>query len=52
MKFAFDLWTYPDVRDNAQAILDRLKDGTMLCERRNPPSGGRVQRWVQSGMSE
>ena len=53
MKFAFDLWTYPDVRDNAQAILDRLKDGTMPCDGAWPAEWvGVFERWVQSGMSE
>ena len=32
MKFAFDLWSYDDVKANAQAILERLDNGTMPCD--------------------
>ena len=32
MKFAFDLWSYDDVKANAQAILERLDAGTMPCD--------------------
>jgi CDGSH-type Zn-finger protein/truncated hemoglobin YjbI len=53
MKFAFDLWVYADVRDNAQAILDRVKDGTMPCDGAWPAEWvGVLDRWVQSGMGE
>jgi CDGSH-type Zn-finger protein/truncated hemoglobin YjbI len=53
MKFAFDLWSYDDVRDNAQAILQRVKAGTMPCDGAWP--GEWVElfgRWTQSGMSK
>jgi hypothetical protein len=54
MRFAFDLWSYDDVRANADAILERVKAGTMPCDgtwsgewvelferwtRRQPPGG-------------
>ena len=32
MEFAFDLWSRDDVSENADAILARLKAGTMPCD--------------------
>jgi len=32
MDFAFDLWSYDDVKANATLILERLEDGTMPCD--------------------
>jgi hypothetical protein len=32
MKWAFDLWSEDAVRTNADAILERLEDGTMPCD--------------------
>ena len=32
MEAWFDLWSWEDVRDNAEAILERLEDGTMPCD--------------------
>ncbi|MGI8753906.1 MAG: hypothetical protein ACR2MN_16650 [Acidimicrobiales bacterium] len=32
MRFAFDLWAYPDVKEHADAILERLRNGTMPCD--------------------
>jgi hypothetical protein len=32
MEFAFDLWSRDDVSKNADAILARLKAGTMPCD--------------------
>jgi truncated hemoglobin YjbI len=53
MKFAFDLWSYDDVRTNAQAILERVKNGTMPCDGEWPADWVEVfERWTQSGMSE
>ncbi len=42
MKFAFDLWSYDDVRANAQAILERIKAGTMPCD------GAWTAEWVEA----
>jgi hypothetical protein len=50
MEFAFDLWSRDDVSEHADAILDRLKTGTMPCDGAWPQ--GQVQlfeRWVASG---
>jgi hypothetical protein len=32
MQFAFDLSEYDDVKANADAILERLSDGSMPCD--------------------
>ena len=32
MRFAFDLWSYDDVRQHADAIADRLTQGSMPCD--------------------
>ena len=32
MMFTFDLWDVDDVRSNADAILERLRDGSMPCD--------------------
>ena len=32
MKWAFDLWSEDDVRANADAIAERLDDGSMPCD--------------------
>jgi CDGSH-type Zn-finger protein/truncated hemoglobin YjbI len=53
MNFAFDLWSYDDVRNNAQAILERVNAGTMPCDGAWPRGWVEVfERWTQSGMSK
>ena len=50
MKWAFDLWLYKDVKEHADGILQRLRNGSMPCD--GAWSHGRVetfQRWVESG---
>ncbi len=32
MKWAFDLWSHDDVASNSEAILAKLRDGTMPCD--------------------
>jgi hypothetical protein len=32
MDFAFDLWSYDDVKANASLILERVEDGSMPCD--------------------
>jgi hypothetical protein len=32
MMYLLDLWSYEDVRDNAETIFDRVADGTMPCD--------------------
>jgi hypothetical protein len=50
MRFAFDLWAHEDVSTHADAILQRLDDGTMPCDEAWP--GERVavfRRWIDAG---
>jgi CDGSH-type Zn-finger protein/truncated hemoglobin YjbI len=50
MEFAFDLWSYDDVRANADAILGRLQDGSMPCDGAWPPERVAVfRRWTEAG---
>jgi CDGSH-type Zn-finger protein/truncated hemoglobin YjbI/ferredoxin len=50
MRFAFDLWSHEDVAAHADAILERLKAGTMPCDRAWPPEQVEVfERWIAAG---
>jgi hypothetical protein len=50
MRFAFDLWDHSDVSAHADAILDRLRNGTMPCDGAWPPERVDVfARWVDTG---
>ena len=50
MEFAFDLWDVDDVRSNADAILDRLQQGTMPCDGGwSPDKVELFGRWIASG---
>ena len=50
MRFAFDLWSYQDVSQHADAILDRLRAGTMPCDGTWPKERIEiVERWITSG---
>jgi hypothetical protein len=33
MEWAFDLWSHEDVAENGEAILARLRDASMPCDR-------------------
>jgi hypothetical protein len=53
MQFAFDLNGYADVKSNAQAIYDRLSDGSMPCD--GPWSAEQIalfQQWMADGYDE
>jgi hypothetical protein len=53
MTFAFDLWNYQDVAEQAPEILGRLRDGSMPCDAAWPPE--RIDlfaRWVEAGTPE
>jgi CDGSH-type Zn-finger protein/truncated hemoglobin YjbI len=53
MSFAFDLWSYGDVRTNAAGILDRVNAGTMPCDGTWPAEKVAVfRRWTESGTPE
>jgi hypothetical protein len=50
MDFAFDLWDYEDVRENAPAILGRLTVGTMPCDGAWPEDQiALFRRWLEAG---
>jgi len=50
MLFAFDLWSHADVRSNAQAILARLRAGTMPCDGAWPAAQvAAFARWIDDG---
>jgi hypothetical protein len=53
MEFAFDLWSYPDVSEHAEAILERLQNGSMPCDGAWPDDQIAVfQRWIEDGKPE
>jgi hypothetical protein len=50
MRRAFDLWSYDDVSQHADAIFDRLQEGTMPCDGAWPKAQVDLfQRWAESG---
>ena len=50
MRWAFDLWSYEDVKRHADAILERLAQGTMPCDGPWPPERVALFRqWVEAG---
>jgi hypothetical protein len=50
MKKAFDLSSYDDVRDHADAILQKVATGSMPCDGAWPPDRVALfRRWVQEG---
>jgi hypothetical protein len=49
MKQAFDLWSHDDVARNSDAILARLREGTMPCDGAWPEEQvALLQRWVDA----
>jgi truncated hemoglobin YjbI/CDGSH-type Zn-finger protein/ferredoxin len=52
MRFAFDLWSEEDVRTHAEAILARLKAGTMPCDGAWPADRVAIfERWAAAQQS-
>jgi hypothetical protein len=50
MRFAFDLWSYDDVSQHAEAILGQLQAGTMPCAGAWPQEKIEVfSRWADAG---
>jgi hypothetical protein len=50
MKWAFDLWSHDDVAQSSDAILERLRNGTMPCDGAWPDEQIAVfQRWIDAG---
>ncbi len=53
MRRAFDLWSYPDVVANADAIAKQLAGGTMPCDGAWPAERVELfQSWVEQGTAE
>lgn len=51
MSWAFDLASYEDVKENAEAIYERLSDGSMPCDEPWPDEQVRLFRdWIDAGM--
>jgi hypothetical protein len=52
MAFAFDLWACEGVKENAQAILQRLRAGTMPCDGPWPEHQTDLfEQWINEGMA-
>jgi hypothetical protein len=50
MAFAFDLWSCEDVRAAAEAILERLEEGSMPCDEPWPAECIQLVRdWIAEG---
>ena len=50
MTWAFDLWSHDDVARNSDAILERLRDGTMPCDGAwSDEQIALIQDWVEAG---
>jgi hypothetical protein len=50
MSRAFDLWSYDDVSTHADAIVAKLRDGSMPCDGAWPADRVDLfQRWIDAG---
>jgi hypothetical protein len=50
MRLHFDLWSYGDVSEYADRILERLQRGSMPCDGAWPPQQvAAFDRWVRGG---
>jgi hypothetical protein len=50
MQFAFDLWSEEDVATNADAILERVRSGSMPCDGAWPAERVALfEEWIQAG---
>ena len=53
MLSVFDLSSYDDVHDNAEAIYERLADGTMPCDGAwQADDVNRFRAWIDGGMQQ
>ena len=51
MKFAFDVWDYDAVKQNTEAILERVGNSSMPCDGAWPEEKIHAfERWVTTGM--
>jgi hypothetical protein len=49
MRRSFDLWSYEDVRTNADAIFEQVSDGSMPCDGEWPVEQvDTFRRWMDS----
>ena len=52
MEWAFDLWAYDDVKNNAPGILERLEEGDMPCDGAwSKEQIDLFRRWMGGGMA-
>lgn len=52
MEWVFDLWSYDDVKENADKILERLEAGDMPCDEEWQEEQIELFRnWMDSGMA-
>jgi len=50
MLYVFDLWSHADVREHADAILERLEEGAMPCDGPWPDDQVEIFRaWIAEG---
>lgn len=50
MEFVFDLWSYQDVRANAERIMERVEDRTMPCDAAwDEENINRFRAWIDHG---
>lgn len=50
MRSAFDLWSYDDVAERSDAILERLRDGSMPCDGAWPDDRiAQFEDWISAG---
>ena len=51
MSWAFDLNSFDDVKEHAEAIYERLEDGSMPCDEPWPEEQvRRFRAWIDEGM--
>lgn len=52
MEWSFDLWSYEAVKENAEAVLERLQDGDMPCDGEWADVHVETfRRWMAEGMA-
>ncbi len=52
-EFGMDLSSYDDVKKHAQAIYDRLEDGSMPCDDAWPKAQiATFKQWMEEGMAQ
>jgi hypothetical protein len=50
MDYYIDLWSYEEVKAEAELVLERVQDGTMPCDKPWEPEQVQILRdWISSG---